>query len=144
MFSLCIRAKTHPLPSVILQKLFIGQMKTVQRGPPAPTNGTRTQPHRHACGWTLLRPPASPVPSRGWRQLLRWPGSVYLSSSEPGRRGQRKERGPPCAELPSAGSASCAEKQTCCRVQWSGEAQKRDIYRFLGTLVRNEHIYLVY
>lgn len=30
--------------------------------------------------------------------------------------------------------------------QWSGveRTQKWDIYRFLGTLIRNEHIYLVY
>lgn len=136
----CLRqSKDAPLPSVIFPKLFIGKMKAA----PAPTNGTRTLPMGTRVGGSRHGLPRLSRHRPGLAAAPALARSVYLSSSGPGRRGRRRERGPPCAEVPPAGSALLCRKADL----WQSaveRAQKRGIYRFLGTRVRHEHIYLVY
>lgn len=115
----CLRqSKDAPLPFVIFPKLFMGKMKAA----PAPTNGTRTLPMGTRVGGSRHGLPRLSRHRPGLAAAPALARPVYLSSSGPGRRERRRERGPPCAEVPPAGSALLCRKADLRQsaVEWRG------------------------
>lgn len=118
---------------------------------PAPTNNTQTHSphthtHRHTHQWNFWLSQSLPVhldclraAFHSGQETFTW---VHLDQTE--ENGEKKEN-LHVLRFSRISQPSCAEKQIWSKseVEWRGHT-KWDIYSFLGTLIRDEHIYLVY